>query len=103
MCLKHQLSLWELAEGDEFDEHYGYGPPQAGFPKIQCGKIDIPIKTDMKSRFDPAHWPEPMGLQGEADYGYGPEYGPEGGYGYEDYGGHGAHVALRQQVIPLGC
>lgn len=49
--------------GDEFDEHYGYGPPQ-----------------------------------GEADYGYGPEYGPEGGYGheggygYEDYGGHGAHA-----------
>ena len=46
-----------------------------------------------------------MGLQGQADYGYGPEYGPEGGYGhegYEDYGGHGAHVALRQQLIPLG-
>jgi hypothetical protein len=49
-----------------------------------------------------------MGLLGEADYGYGPEYGPEGGYGheggygYEDYGGHGAHVALRQQLIPLG-
>ena len=46
------------AQGDEFDEHYGYGPPQAGFrgdlvaPKDThnvARSMSTQIKHDMKS------------------------------------------------------